>query len=278
MTTPEPAKTVDPGEATIWAALGPETPVEQVTYDETDTPSPRLSNQQPSPVIDEDGSSSSGRIQRRHSVEQIEVSKRKHRWLIVGCVVMVVASVTLGSLLGLNAKKSNATTSSTKAPTSRAATSPETEPSPAPSEQPTFLSMDEFMGGLPAYSLKAAQTNASSPQAKALAWLQNDSDYELYRLNQRYVLGVLYYSTNMQTLSSSQAWLSNASECAWYNYSYTEICDESFRLSVLSVFESDFGDIRGSIPRELELLSDLKILDFDPGSWSGSIYPELYVP
>jgi hypothetical protein len=245
MATPEPAKTVDPREATIWAALGPETPVEQVTYDETDTPSPGLSNQQPSPVIDEDGSSSSGRIQRRHSVEQNEVSKRKHRWLIVGCVVMVVASGTLGSLLGINAKKSHSPNGLTKAPTSRAATSPETEQSSAPSEQPTFLSMDEFMGGLPAYSLKAAQTNSSSPQAKALEWLQNDSDYELYRLNQRYALGVLYYSSNMQTFSSSQGWLSNENECTWYTNPDAETCDESFRLSVLSSTESEVGDLRG---------------------------------
>jgi hypothetical protein len=276
MTATRPSKTVDPREARIWAALQSETPIQQVTFDEANGSAHGLSNRSGwSPQEPTGGRTASDR---HDPAEQIEVSKRKHYWLIAFFALLVAASVTLGSFLGLNAKNSpaQAPTNQTKAPTSRAATNPATERSPAPTLQPTFLSMDEFMSLLPAYSLDAAQANASSPQAKALRWLQNDSDYELYRLNQRYALGVLYYSTNIGKWSSSREWMSDTTECKWYADSHEEICDDSSHVSDLFLEENGDAYPQGSIPRELELLTHLKKLNFSEGL-SCTFYSELYV-
>jgi hypothetical protein len=188
------------------------------------------------------------------SRQQNEDIRRKYTWIIVFVVIFVAVSVNLGSLLGLKAADSG---------------------SHAPGTIVT--PMGEFMRNLPAYSLKMAQTNASSPQAKALSWLQADSDYEIYRLNQRYALGVLYYSMNGDLRNSSLGWMSNSSECEW-NTGGGSYCDELSRLLHL-----DFSPVMltGSIPRELELLTDLHSLQFmknlDRSAVSGLIPSELYV-
>jgi hypothetical protein len=71
---------------------------------------------------------------------------------------------------------------------------------PTMTAAPSSLVVNQFLTGLPPYSLELATTNTSSPQAKALEWLQEDPLYHeyiaVYRLNQRYALAVLYYSTN----------------------------------------------------------------------------------
>jgi hypothetical protein len=170
MTTPQPAKQVaDPREARIWAALELETPIQHVTIDEASEPPHDLSAVQ---MSEDDDGASVWRITRR------AVNKRKCTWLFV---VLAVVSVTLGAVL-------------------------RQQDSRTPHEA-RIDSLETFKSFLPAYSLNMAQTNASSPQAKALAWLQNDSDYELYRLNQRYALGVLYYSTNGESWINSRGWM-----------------------------------------------------------------------
>jgi hypothetical protein len=247
MATNPMAKTVDPSEARIWAALESETTIQQVTYDEANA---SAHGRQPGLVSGRESGA-----YRQNLWEKYEVVKRKYKWLTFFVVILVAISVALGSILGLNAKDS---------------------PSSAPTSQPTFLSMDDFKRGLPAYSLKMAQINASSPQAKALAWLQSDNDYELYRLNQRYALGVLFYSTNIGKWSSSRSWMSKASECAWYTDSDGPICDELSRLTALVLLNSDEG-FEGSIPRELGLLTDLKKLQFPRTRLSAPIYSDLYV-
>jgi hypothetical protein len=73
-------------------------------------------------------------------------------------------------------------------------------PTPSPSSPPSSSVVAEFFSGLPAYSLDLAKSDADSPQAKALSWLQKDPKFNeykhVYRLYQRYALAVLYYSTN----------------------------------------------------------------------------------
>jgi hypothetical protein len=239
MTTPRPAKQVaDPREARIWAALEIETPIQHVTIDEASEPSHSVSAQVQT-LEDKDGS-----VWRR---ARREVGKRKCTWLFV---ILAVVSVTLGTVLP-----------------QKNSSSP---------HEARIDSLETFKSRLPAYSLNTAQTNASSPQAKALAWLQNDSDYELYRLNQRYALGVLYYSTNMGNWSGALSWMSDTNECTWGPQG--QICDESSRLLTLSFSEDD---LVGLVPKELELLTDLQTLQFSRGgsdALSCPIYSEMYVP
>jgi hypothetical protein len=250
MATTLPADSVDQCEARIVAALEFETPIQQVTYDEANYPP-----YDPAQLSEGGGGASIWRFHTSHSPEQNEDIKRKYKWIIAFVVILVAVSVNLGSLLGLKAADSG---------------------SRAPG---TFVTpMGEFMRNLPAYSLKMAQDNASSPQAMALMWLQADSDYELFRLNQRYALGVLYYSMKGGFRNTSLGWMSNSSECGWGTRPRVWNCDELSRLLLL-----DTGGvaITGSLPRELELLSDLHSLEFleigEESLLSGPIPSELYV-
>jgi hypothetical protein len=177
--------------------------------------------------------------------EQNAVIKKCYKLVILFVVIVAAISINLGSILGLND-----------------AAAPALPMTP----------MDVFKRNLPAYSLMMAQTNGSSPQAKALMWLQDDSDYELYRLNQRYALAVVYYSAKRPWWNGGLEWLSNSSECGW-DIGHKLKCDALSRLLSL-----DLSQVRiiGSIPRELELLTDLQSLSV--GLMSGPIHSELYVP
>jgi hypothetical protein len=138
--------------------------------------------------------------------------------------------------------------------------------------------VDQFLSGLPPYSKELACNNASSPQAKALYWLQKDPRYyeylNVYRLFQRYTLAVLYYSTNGDSWENNTGWLSNDSECEWYNDDDGhDMCDESFRLHTLWLIANG---LEGTIPAELELITDLTQLVLID-TFSGVIPSTMYV-
>jgi hypothetical protein len=168
---------------------------------------------------------------------------------------LMVVSITLGVSFGLTAKKN--------------------------SPPPQSASVNEFLRGLPSYSLELANDD-DSPQAKALAWLQKDpqySEYELYRLCQRYALAVLYLSTNGTSWYSKWGWLSNDNECSWYQHGGSgpedgSSCVEDSRLSFLDLNENNLD---GSIPTELALLTDLEFMSFYGEKLSGLIHSELCV-
>jgi hypothetical protein len=140
--------------------------------------------------------------------------------------------------------------------------------------------IDEILSYLlPSDSLKVARSNSSSPQAKALAWLRNDSQPNEYghdRLRQRYALAVLFYSTNGEVWKDSTGWLSNASECTWHidveGAPSDQSCVEGSRFSALQFMGNG---LVGSLPTELELLSDLRYLVLWEPRLSVAIPPEL---
>jgi hypothetical protein len=225
--------------------------------------------------------------------------------LAVLLVVSVAISVTLGIILGLNAKRSSPPGSPTsvnspsvnnpvlppssvsspvtvasmqpiapvsRQPTLNPALPPTLLPTPPPTWYPTITAnpttqsvVDQFLTGLPAYSLELATGNASSPQAKALDWLQRDPRYNEYqsvhRLNQRYALAVLYYSTNGDSWQNSTGWLTDESECDWTQPYFTsdEICRDNSHLSILYL---PLNGLDGSVPVEIELLTDLGVSEW----------------
>jgi hypothetical protein len=138
---------------------------------------------------------------------------------------------------------------------------------------------NEFMSGLPAYSLELARGDANSSQAKALAWLQNSSmshEYELHRLYQRYALAVLFHSTNGPSWVNSTGWLTNVNECTWYAFSSSMggTCSKGSRFARLDLPENGLS---GTIPMELELLSDLDKITLFDDNLSGMKDAKLYV-
>jgi outer membrane biosynthesis protein TonB len=136
--------------------------------------------------------------------------------------------------------------------------------------------VDQFLANLPAYSRELAASNASSPQAVSLEWLKNDPmyyEYELYRLNQRYALTVLYYSTSGRSWSFADRWVTWDSECAWYQVDArgADVCDEASRLSLLYLYSNGLD---GSLPAELEMLTHLGGM-YLYGALVGTIHTEM---
>jgi hypothetical protein len=134
-----------------------------------------------------------------------------------------------------------------------------TEPSP-PSPQEMLRKLESVLSPLSFDNGTALQT-PSTPQNNALVWLANNTNLDTYsdeKKIQRYVLAVLYYSTNGTDWLNKDGWLSNGDECDWYN-----LADGSFCING-SVAELDFYDVDtengnnlvGTIPNELALLSD----------------------
>jgi hypothetical protein len=130
---------------------------------------------------------------------------------------------------------------------------------------PPIATMKQFMRSLPPYSLQLAQNNSSSPQAKALALTMNHSQYPLYRLKQRYALAVLHYSSSGESWEYRDIWLSKYDECHWIS------CGKHSRVSRLTWA---YNGLYGSLPTELELLTDLESMTFD-NTLSGMIHSEL---
>jgi hypothetical protein len=139
--------------------------------------------------------------------------------------------------------------------------------------------VDLFLSGLPPYSIDLADNDPASAQANAMRWLQADPLYNeylnVYRLNQRYALAVLYYSTNGDSWRNRTGWLSDENECNWYWYTRADVCSMGFRLSTLDLH---YNGLQGSIPTEVELLTDLETMYFwENADLSVVIYSELYV-
>jgi hypothetical protein len=195
----------------------------------------------------------------------------KRRILVTVIVVVAAVAVSLGVVLSQNSG------SSSPPPIAN-----ETSPTAGPTASPSALSgpsmVDQFLRDLPAYSIKLAENDPNSPQAKALAWLRDDplfNEYDLYRLFQRYALAVLYYSTNGESWVNSTGWLSYDHECDWYALS-SAACGYVHRVRRLDFYKNG---LNGSIPTELALLSELQYVSFvgDGEAFSVAIYSELYV-
>jgi hypothetical protein len=139
---------------------------------------------------------------------------------------------------------------------------------------------------IPRYSREAAERNAESPQAKALAFINAtfNSTHSVSRLRQRYSLAVLYFSVISGDLRNASI-IMDRNECNWFWSSeidiilnapqwggYRNICDDDNRYLVLVLHGSNF---KGTIPSELEMLGDLQYLMFRGSNIHGTIPTEM---
>jgi hypothetical protein len=200
--------------------------------------------------------------------------------LAIVLLVVVVAAVSVGVVLSKNdhdqavlVENKTIAANETSVPSFSSVNSTE-RPTAAPFPESI---VNQFLSGLPAYSIDLAESDADSPQAKALVWLDSDpqyNDYELYRLNQRHALAVLYYSTNGGSWINKTGWLSGDNECTWYMDDDDNVgtCGENSRLTLLELWNINVG---GSIPTEVELLTNLERMLFRGEALSGTIHSEL---
>jgi hypothetical protein len=207
-------------------------------------------------------------------------SRRRNRMILIAAATVLIAVAVSVAVVLTKGNKEDSKTPAANETLSPPVNPPATlRPTGAATTQPTAATITErFISGLPEYSKKLAFGNASSPQAKALAWLHTDpkyNEYPLYRLNQRYALAVLYYSTSGASWWSKYRWLSNSSECTWHQDPHTvaDVCRTANRLLCLALWDNE---LHGPLPAELELLVDLEYMDLD-GTLAGTIHSELYV-
>jgi len=141
---------------------------------------------------------------------------------------------------------------------------------------------------LPNYTMAAIRQSAASPQAKALLWLEEDPNYESYsvfRLYQRFALATLAYATTSSIMPwfHAENWLSyDAHECDWYAndmslkvLSLQEPCETRVTVKMQSkgpkpkvandreyvAILLPFNGMQGTLPPELALLPELRVID-----------------
>jgi hypothetical protein len=136
---------------------------------------------------------------------------------------------------------------------------------------------------IPPYSRAAADRDSSTPQAKALKFISSTSSAAdpIHRVQQRYALVVLYYST---APSGDGSAIKDADECDWFRYEDRDsvlqstwdgsrsICDGSNRYLLLAL---DGDTVDGTIPRELDMLSTLQYINFRGSAVHGTVPTEL---
>jgi hypothetical protein len=136
-----------------------------------------------------------------------------------------------------------------------------------PSAAPTTF----YSGVLPLYTQQALD-NPSSPQVKALCWLERDegrNSLSALSALQRFVLATLFYATGGERWDQAGEWLNySQSECSWYAHEFHSVCDSTGRFHTLSL---PGNSIRGTLPEELELLSTLSIIQLQDNGLSGTL-------
>lgn len=177
------------------------------------------------------------RQEERENVEVASVVKGfwcSRRFKIVGSVALFFA--ILGVVLGVVLWK---------------VLQPET-PSPLP-ELMQLLSSVSFDNG------NALQT-PGTPQNDALYWLaNNNTDLDTYsdeRKIQRYALATLYLSTNGDDWTDNADWMTDRSECLWFNKipKAQDICSNTTYLANLDLEDNNLS---GTLPVEIALLTSL---------------------
>uniref|UniRef100_A0A7S4VGA5 L domain-like protein n=1 Tax=Ditylum brightwellii TaxID=49249 RepID=A0A7S4VGA5_9STRA len=152
-------------------------------------------------------------------------------------------------------------------------------PTQPPSASPTIIDLicnltqeeryNEIFDELSAVSNPDDLSNPDSPQGEAIDWLVNEDGLQLCpgdeTLTQRYVLAVLYYSTdgdNWFRCSNTEegklncdreAFLSPVSECQWGGVR----CNDGEKVKKIGL---DQNNLNGTVPSELGALTNLMIL------------------
>jgi hypothetical protein len=184
----------------------------------------------------------------------------------LGCFLLLVL---LAVLLGVVVGGSGGGASPSKSPN-------EIAPSPSPSVASTAFDLEKFQALLPAYS-QAALLDETSSQAKAFTWLERDSDLNFFsdfqRL-QRFALATLFYATNGEQWSNNEGWVENFpfDECDWFLGEPLSIEEcVNGRHEELNL---DLNGLVGTLPDELAMMTDLKILRMSFNGLKGAIPSE----
>jgi hypothetical protein len=190
---------------------------------------------------------------------------RRQRCLVCISVVTVAAiiAIVLGMLLGMN--NDNEKDDNT--------------------ESATFILLKDMVTSVWPDSSDSV-SDQSSPKYAALEWLEGNAylnDYPEWKRIQRYVLAVLYYSTNGDSWQRNDKWMSDEDECLWASAASDPLWASA---AVNPVCNNETGFLRldlrannlvGTIPLELGrgLSNSLEIVFLSDDEIAGTIPTEL---
>ncbi|CAB9498828.1 Leucine Rich Repeat [Seminavis robusta] len=141
---------------------------------------------------------------------------------------------------------------------------------------------------LPDYTLEALE-DPETPQSKAFTWLQEDpslQEFSAQRAQQRFALATLWYSTNSTPWANSTGWLEyGVHECAWFSdpmgleaLNLEDPCELDVTVDGDITEERQYialllpgNGLRGNMPPELALLSELRTIDLSGNLLTGFI-------
>jgi len=149
----------------------------------------------------------------------------------------------------------------------------------APTSSPSFSSDDSMISFLTSFGVDSSTfRDVESPQSQALDWL-TDPEFNrkltaTFDTIQRYVLAVMYFTTNGTEWANSDGWLTAASVCEWFTAgSIRTVCSDDGLLTQLNLSRNNLG---GQLPSEISLLADqLFVFDVRFNKLTGTIPPEL---
>jgi hypothetical protein len=132
---------------------------------------------------------------------------------------------------------------------------------------------------LPQYSQQAILADPESPQAIAITFLSNDPKISTYTNTERltrFSLATFYYALSdpdRREWDNSTGWVTNLPECSWFTSSNSKsACSSDGRFIALTLEENSLS---GSLPLELELLSDLQEIRLRENFLTGFIPSEI---
>jgi hypothetical protein len=184
--------------------------------------------------------------------------QRKVQYSILGCVLLVVG-VSVGVIVATGGS-------------GRVTVYTTTAPSMSPSAAPSSFDLDKFDDILPDFSL-ASLSNQNSPAAKAFSWLTSEQDlyaYSDFQKLQRFVLATLFYSTNGEKWLDNGGWVEKFrfDECDWYMGEDSDSGCVDGRYEEITL---DLNGLAGTLPDELSVLTDLKVLRMSFNGLTGEI-------
>jgi hypothetical protein len=116
--------------------------------------------------------------------------------------------------------------------------------------------------------------NERSPQYRALSWLRANpptaEELAFKPVAQKYVLAVLYFSTNGDRWLNSTGWFTNNNECEWFSTATSgSYCDNLGRVTSIDLASNN---LVGTIPSELVLLSEnINFVRFEGNTLMGGL-------
>eukprot|EP00816_Leptocylindrus_hargravesii_P010442 CAMPEP_0196825990 /NCGR_PEP_ID=MMETSP1362-20130617/93378_1 /TAXON_ID=163516 /ORGANISM="Leptocylindrus danicus, Strain CCMP1856" /LENGTH=486 /DNA_ID=CAMNT_0042206519 /DNA_START=97 /DNA_END=1554 /DNA_ORIENTATION=+ len=230
-----------------------------------------------------------------------EDDSNNHRWLrgkpfwfmfatvIIGIIVAVSAiiiSIQSNDNSGSNSDVQNNVGGPNQKFAPSAAPSITQVPSSKPSSKPSTIRAVEMRAKLEEKYINGALLfdDDTTPHAKTLDWLINDDKLQISpeapNLLQRYVLALLYFTTDGSNWEFSFNWLAPVPECQWREEigDHYEVISGVYNCSAegkVTSIELVYNSLIGTIPSELGQLDELEVISLNENKLSGTIPSEI---